>query len=147
VILQVSSEKEVLTYVAKRYGYSAGLALLRAKAREQAKNEIEELNTTRAARRELVAKLLEEPSAEIAEKAKAALGREAELRAAIREKTAELRAAMRPLRKAVKIYDGVIVAALATAGYDVSPRTELDPVDSKLVVETRRKTKEAEAKA
>jgi len=139
------SEKDILTYVAKRYGYAAGLALLRAKAREQAKAEIEELNTTRAARRELVAKLLEEPTAETAEKAKAALGREAELRAAIREKTADLRAASRPIRRAVKIYDGVIAAALATAGYDVSPRTELDAVDEKLVIETRRRRAEAKA--
>jgi cytoplasmic iron level regulating protein YaaA (DUF328/UPF0246 family) len=145
----MSSEKEVLTYVAKRYGYSAGLALLRAKAREQAKNEIEELNTTRAARRELVAKLLEEPSAEIAEQVKETLGREAELRGVINEKTAEVRAAMKPLRAAVKIYDGIILAELAAAGYDTSPRTELDQIDEKLVIETtksKRKVK-AEAKA
>jgi FKBP-type peptidyl-prolyl cis-trans isomerase (trigger factor) len=140
------SEKEVLTYVAKRYGYSAGLALLRAKAREQAKNEIEELNAARRERRELMAKLLNEPTIEIAEQTKAALGREAELRAAINEKTADLRAAMRPIRKTVKFYDGVIVAALSTAGYDTNPRTELDPVDTKLIIETRRKAK-AEAKA
>jgi FKBP-type peptidyl-prolyl cis-trans isomerase (trigger factor) len=140
------SEKEVLTYVAKRYGYSAGLALLRAKARETAKSELEELNAARRERRELIAKLLNEPTIEIAEQTKAALGREAELRAAINEKTADLRAAMRPIRKAVKFYDGVIVAALSTAGYDTNPRTELDPVDTKLIIETRRKAK-AEAKA
>ena len=143
--MQMSSEKDILAYTAKRYGYAAGLALLRAKAREQAKGELEELNAARAARRELVAKLLEEPSAEIAEQVRETLGREAELRDIIREKTADLRAAMRPIRRAVKIYDGVIVAALATAGYDVSPRTELDPVDSKLVVETRRRRAEAKA--
>ena len=142
----MSSEKDILTYVAKRYGYAAGLALLRAKAREQTKNELEELNAARAARRELVAKLLEEPTIELAEQAKAALGREAELRAAIREKTAEVRAAARPIRKAVKIYDSIITTALATAGYDVSPRTELDPVDTKLVIETKSRRK-AEAKA
>ncbi|MFP3208268.1 MAG: hypothetical protein RXR82_00630 [Nitrososphaeria archaeon] len=144
------SEKEILNYVAKRYGYNAGLALLRAKAREQAKAELEELNETRAARRELIAKLLNEPTIELAEQVKEALGREAELRGLIREKTADLRAAMKPLRKAVKFYDGVIASALTTAGYDVSPRTELDPVDEKLVVETlksRRKKAEAKAKA
>jgi len=139
------SEKDVLVYVAKRYGYSAGLALLRAKAREQAKNEIEELNTTRAARRELVDKLLSEPTVEVAEQAKAALGREAELRAAINDKTAEVRAAMRPIRKAVKLYDGIITSSLVAAGYDVSPHTELDAVDERLVVETRRKKAEAKA--
>jgi FKBP-type peptidyl-prolyl cis-trans isomerase (trigger factor) len=139
------SEKEILNYVAKRYGYNAGLALLRAKAREQAKAEIEELNETRAARRELMAKLLNEPTVEIAEQTKAALGREAELRAAIREKTAETRAAMKPIRKAVKFYDGVIASALTTAGYDVSPRTALDQIDEKLI-ETKARRK-AEAKA
>jgi len=142
----MSSEKDILTYVAKRYGYAAGLALLRAKAREQAKSELEELSATRAARRELVAKLIDTPTVEIAEQVKETLGHEAELRGVIREKTADLRAAMRPIRRAVKIYDGVIVAALATAGYDVSPRTELDPVDTKLVIETKSRRK-AEAKA
>jgi len=145
-VRQMSSEKDILTYIAKRYGYSAGLALLRAKAREQAKGELEELNATRAERRGLMTKLLNEPTIEIAEKAKAALGHEAELRTAISEKTAEIRAAARPLHKAVKLYDGIIVAELTTAGYDVSPRTELDHVDTKLVVETT-KSKKAEAKA
>ena len=139
------SERDILVYISKRYGYAAGLALLRAKAREQAKGELEELNTTRAERRELVAKLLNEPTVEIAEQTKAALGREAELRGVIREKTAEVRMEMKPIRKVVKLYDGIITSSLVAAGYDVSPRTELDPVDEKLVIEMRRKKVEAKA--
>lgn len=140
------SERDILVYVAKRYGYSAGLALLRAKARETAKSELEELSATRAARRELMAKLLSEPTIEVAEQTKAALGREAELRAAVNDKTAEVRAAMKPLRKAVKFYDNIVVTELTTAGYDTSPRTELDPVDTKLI-ETIKSKRKAEAKA
>jgi len=139
------SEKEILNYVAKRYGYSAGLALLRAKAREQAKGELEELSATRAARRELVAKLINEPTVEVAEQVKETLGHEAELRNAVNEKTADLRAASRPIRKAVKFYDSIIATELTTAGYDVSPRTELDTIDEKLIIETRRKKAEVKA--
>jgi len=142
----MSSDKEVLTYVAKRYGYSAGLALLRAKAREQAKEQLDELSATRAARRELVAKLINEPTVEVAEQVKETLGHEAELRAAIKEKTAETRTAMKPIRAAVKFYDNIIATELTTAGYDVAPKTELDAVDEKLI-EMLKARRKAEVKA
>jgi len=138
------SEKDILSYVAKRYGYSAGLALLRAKAREQAKAELDQLNGVRKTRRELMFKLINEPTTDTADQMKTALAREAGLRSEIREKTAEVRAAMKPLRKAVKLYDTVIPETLRASGYDVDAKTALDPVDQKLV-ET--KTKKAEAKA
>jgi len=140
----MSSEKDILAYTAKRYGYAAGLALLRAKAREQAKAELDQLNGVRKTRRELMFKLINEPTTDTADQMKTALAREAGLRSEIREKTAEVRAAMKPLRKAVKLYDTVIPETLRASGYDVDAKTALDPVDQKLV-ET--KTKKAEAKA
>jgi len=139
----MSSEKDVLVYVAKRYGYAAGLALLRAKAREVAKAEIEQLNGVRETRRELFFKLVNNPTTDTAEQIKTALAREAGIRSEIKDKTAEIRTAMRPIRKAVKLYDAVIPDALRASGYDVDAKTELDVVDMKLV-ETRKK---AEAKA
>jgi len=141
----MSSEKDILTYIAKRYGYAAGLALLRAKAREQAKSEIEQLNGVRETRRELFFKLVNNPTTDTAEQIKTTLAREAGLRSEIKDKTAEIRAAMRPLRKAVKLYDAVIPETLRASGYDVDAKTALDPVDQKLVETT--KSKKAEAKA
>ena len=141
----MSSEKDIIVYVAKRYGYAAGLALLRAKAHEQAKAEIDQLNGVHKTRRELTFKLINNPTTDTAEQLKTALAREAGLRSEIRDKTAEIRTAMRPLRTAVKLYDTIIPDALRASGYDVNAKTELDIVDEKLI-ETRRKTK-TEAKA